>query len=830
MNSPHKTTFAHQYATWLHRNYIWICLFSLLAFFAGSFYTVKLYKNLRTDVEELLPESAPSVQDLKKAQGRVSGLNHLEIVIETKDYEAGKRFQIDLTKALNELPKDIVSKVKSDILVEKQFFDRNKLLYIDLQDWKSALAYAKKKAGKAAFDLGLDDQEDENEFNPSDLEKKYEGRTSQFSHFRDGLFQSKDGFTRIILAFLPGKATDMHSNQKLSDAAKELIQKLNPTSYAPDLVVGLGGDVQNLVEEHHGLVHDLISSFVIVTILVTLALYLFYQSMGAVFALSAALFVGVVVNFGLCYFLVGYLNANTAFLGSIVIGNGINFGAIFLARYQEERKQKTSIADALEIATAGTFRPTLTAALAASCAYGSLMLTNFRGFNQFGVIGALGMALCWVATYISLPAFLVLWEKFGRITRDRSFLSFPIMEYVAKIVEQHYKKIAYLSVLLLIVSLIGIARLSKSTIESDLTKLRNKESLLHGSGFWGKKVDDIFGRTLSPTAVLTNSPEETKVVFQRIKEIHEREGNRSPFSQITIVDDLLPDQQSEKIKVIGELQKLLTPSARAKLPTKEREWVEKFLPNSTPKQISASELPPDLLIPFQESNGRIGTIIHVYPRLNSGKNNDGKKTSSGTWDGEEVIRYTQLLREAINDTKVNAVIAGQPPVSADMLIAISNDGPKATFWAFLSVLILVVVMFPNPKHFSSIIISLLFGVAMMVGGMGYFGWKINFLNFITLPITFGIGVDYAVNVFGRYHEERHHKGNSIGNVIRSTGGAVVLCSLSTIIGYGSLLLSGSQAFVSFGHLAVLGEFVCIFSAIFCMPAVWLAFERKKKEV
>ena len=28
--------------------------------------------------------------------------------------------------------------------------------------------------------------------------------------------------------------------------------------------------------------------------------------------------------------------------------------------------------------------------------------------------------------------------------------------------------------------------------------------------------------------------------------------------------------------------------------------------------------------------------------------------------------------------------------------------------------------------------------------------RLNFLNFIALPITFGIGVDYAVNVVQRY--------------------------------------------------------------------------------
>jgi predicted RND superfamily exporter protein len=140
-------------------------------------------------------------------------------------------------------------------------------------------------------------------------------------------------------------------------------------------------------------------------------------------------------------------------------------------------------------------------------------------------------------------------------------------------------------------------------------------------------------------------------------------------------------------------------------------------------------------------------------------------------------------------------------------------------------MLLVVVMFPNVKHSSAIVASLLFGVLLMLGTMGFMVWKINFLNFIALPITFGIGVDYAVNMFGRYREEARRGTRSMGRVIRSTGGSVVLASVTTIIGYGSLLLSGSQAFVSFGRIAVLGEFSCIFAAVICMPAVWLTLKR-----
>ena len=91
----------------------------------------------------------------------------------------------------------------------------------------------------------------------------------------------------------------------------------------------------------------------------------------------------------------------------------------------------------------------------------------------------------------------------------------------------------------------------------------------------------------------------------------------------------------------------------------------------------------------------------------------------------------------------------------------------------------------------------------------------SFFNFVALPITFGIGVDYGVNMFQRYKLEG---GGSILKVIRNTGGPVGLCSFTTAVGYGSLLLAGNQGFVSFGTLAVAGEVTCVIAAVVSLPA------------
>jgi predicted RND superfamily exporter protein len=238
------------------------------------------------------------------------------------------------------------------------------------------------------------------------------------------------------------------------------------------------------------------------------------------------------------------------------------------------------------------------------------------------------------------------------------------------------------------------------------------------------------------------------------------------------------------------------------------------------RPLTVADLPEGVKVHFREIDGTEGRMVHIYPRLAVG----------GAWDGREVIKFADHVREAIRNSGValdHAPIAGQPPLSADMIYTIARDGPKATGLAFLAVALLVLLAFRNIKLAAPILGALVLGVLWMAGIMAAYDMKVNFLNFIALPITFGIGVDYSVNVIGRYFEDAKRGRASIEEALKETGGAVALCSLTTSIGYGSLLVAGSQAFVSFGLLAVLGEITCIVAALVALPAILVFMEGRR---
>jgi hypothetical protein len=159
-----------------------------------------------------------------------------------------------------------------------------------------------------------------------------------------------------------------------------------------------------------------------------------------------------------------------------------------------------------------------------------------------------------------------------------------------------------------------------------------------------------------------------------------------------------------------------------------------------------------------------------------------------------------------------------------MISAVLNDMPKAS-WLSFAMTFLVVAFATRSRRTASLILgSLVLGVTWMAGLFFGLHLKLNFLNFMALPITFGIGVDYAVNFVQRHREydERYPL-----RALKSSGGPIVLCSLTTSLGYLALLRSQNQAVHSLGLVAVMGEISCLLAAVLVLPAVLALFDASR---
>jgi hypothetical protein len=152
--------------------------------------------------------------------------------------------------------------------------------------------------------------------------------------------------------------------------------------------------------------------------------------------------------------------------------------------------------------------------------------------------------------------------------------------------------------------------------------------------------------------------------------------------------------------------------------------------------------------------------------------------------------------------------ASRATIFAAVIRSIARDAPRATLAALVLIVALTVLVTRRVTATLCVLGSVLLATLLTVGGAAWLGSGSNFLNFIAIPLTLGLGVEYAINVFERIRVES----GDVAAGVESAGGAVFLCSLCTIIGYAALLVADSPALQSFGKYAIAGELATTSSA------------------
>jgi len=223
------------------------------------------------------------------------------------------------------------------------------------------------------------------------------------------------------------------------------------------------------------------------------------------------------------------------------------------------------------------------------------------------------------------------------------------------------------------------------------------------------------------------------------------------------------------------------------------------------------DIPEPLARRYVERNGARGFLLYA----NQASRFDG-------WNGRDMIAFVDAVRAL--DLPPGTALGGGAFVFADVLRAVVRAGPRATAAASLGVLAFVLVVLGWGRHAAVTFACVATGTTLMIAGAALSGLKVNFLDFVALPITLGISVDYSVNVVAR---ERLGGAATVRSALATTGGAVVLCSWTTTVGYASLLLSSNAGIRSFGLTAILGELTCLLAALILAPALLTALQRPR---
>jgi predicted RND superfamily exporter protein len=284
------------------------------------------------------------------------------------------------------------------------------------------------------------------------------------------------------------------------------------------------------------------------------------------------------------------------------------------------------------------------------------------------------------------------------------------------------------------------------------------------------------------------------------------------LKEVRTINSMLPKHQGEKIEVLGRIRKKID-RHRELMSADEQQEAQAWRPPDDLHVLTVDELPRIIREAFTETDGQRGRLIGI----------DADHATYYDWNGHDLLRMSPAL--TVNALGQKWVAASAATVFAGMLETIITDGPKVTWAALIGVTLLVLFTF-GLRGAPPVLISIGVGMVWLGGIVGSIALKLNFMNFVALPITLGVGADYAANIWARMRVEGPSR---VKTVISETGSAVALCSLTTIIGYSSLLLSRNRALRSFGLLADLGEITCLLAALVVLPAIVRVFLREKRD-
>jgi predicted RND superfamily exporter protein len=817
VSSGAKPTLGARWAGWTTRRRLPILGAALLVGTVAAAVAARL--PVHGDLSYLLPPETQSVRDLHTLEARAQVFGTIIVGLESED--AARRLAAArlIQDRLRALPGDAVIGVSADSSAKDLFAWAHRHLLIPTEDLSAITDDLRaRKARLNPLFVSLDDGPAGADKPAPPIGDRLRGLERQLEAARSGArtpapLVSQDGRIQILVVRTRFAAGEVSRNAATLEAVGRALEEARRAA-GNAVRIGMTGDVVTAAIEQRALSGGMLRATLFTVVVVAVGLLVFFGgSAAAVLALLGALAIGALCTFAFARLTVGHLNLATAFLAPIVVGNGINFGIILLARYFEERRRTEDPVAALGAALQGSFGGTLAAALAASVSYASLLATDFRGYRHFGVIGGVGILLCWAATFLVLPAALAALEAHGWASgRSPTRFGRGLLRFIPR------RRPAVVLVVLLVLGGSGVGAchyLAGRPFENDFKNLRSSGQALKEARRWTDQINGAFGRGISGgTIIALPSRQRARAVAESLRAAdRSRPPGQRLFARVSTLDDFAPPDQEDKLVLLEEIRVLLTPATLATMNETDRRIALELKPLAHLDRIAPADVPPELAWPFTEQDGTRGRLIVAT----TGPGFD-------LWRTEDLDRFVGSFRALGLGTDL--VVGGNAFVQHDIVRSVDSDGPRATVVAAVGAVLVVLLMLGATRQAAVTLLCAASGVFLLLSAASFLGLKINFLDFVALPITIGIGIDYAVNIAARHRAEGP---GSSGRIVMAVGPAVALCSYTTVVGYASLLLSENQGIRSFGLAALIGELTCLCAALALAPALLDLRRRKRAE-
>lgn len=502
----------------------------------------------------------------------------------------------------------------------------------------------------------------------------------------------------------------------------------------------------------------------------------------------------------------------------LIITISMNIHLIVRYRQLNQDNPDEEQANLVRTTTHKMVMPCLYTALTTIIGFCSLVVSGIKPVIDFGWMMSAGLAVTFVTSFLLFPTLLmVVGKTTAKPVPDNDRFMLPV--YLARMTETHGNKILVVSLLLTVVSLMGIYQLR---VENSFINYFSKDTEIY-QGL--KLIDEKLGGT-TPVEVLVKfedayqlNPEDLEGLSEADKQMEREyaaERARQPRYWFTTDKVRRIKKIHDYLNSLPEIGKVLSLASTVRLAeNSSKKELDGMLLAILYTKIPAA-IKQELIAPYV-------SIDHNEARI-----------MARVIDSKPDIRRKELL-EKIRYDLVHKLGFKQKDVTVSGLLVLYNNMLQSLFQSqiktigvvMLGIAIMFLVLFRSINLAIIGILPNLLGAAVVLGVMGWAKIPLDMMTITIAAITIGIGVDNGIHYIYRFREE-YALTNSYVETLHichaNIGKAVFYTTLTIIIGFSILVFSNFIPTIYFGLLTASAMLIALFSALTVLPKLILMWK------
>jgi predicted RND superfamily exporter protein len=571
----------------------------------------------------------------------------------------------------------------------------------------------------------------------------------------------------------------------------------------------------------------ILTSFLGVLILFGLS----FRRLKVIFYVATPLAIGLIWTLGFARIVFHHLNILTCVFSAVLIGLGIDFAIHILNRYYGQDEKDFDISTRLKHTFQKTGGSIIIGGITTACAFYAIALSDFRGFRELGILTGTGILLCLVVMIFLLPSLLVYFSKKRGNGREITVAGFGLKALFGMLWKYPKTLLAVDCVIICLLGIIG----SRIGFDDNLKNFRQAD---HDVLILQDKVTDWLGGSTGQVLLVVEGNSESDCMEMNAsiyKALRELGGSRL-IAGIKSISNYLPSPSeqminTEFIKTNPEYFNIARIRRTFDEALKNNGFERSALYDDYLKALSKALSSEKILLPSEILNTKTGNFLRLFI-LGSGKSYRLVTyiiPTKDLWSRADTNELKELIIGKLKDKGIGKnryKLTGANLLTGDLKEIIIKNLKTSMRLAGLIIVIVLLLYYRSLKLLALSTLPLIVGLVTLTGIMVTFHLDFNFLNCIVLPMIIGIGIDDGVHLANTFH---HSTNAHIVEGVSHTSRAVVLTSLTTLVGFGSIALSHYPGLRSMGYVACIGISTCLFASIMVLPALFSIISSRSRK-